>query len=142
MAKQLIKEKEEEELKEAEKREKELLLKERAQQIKSAKDELAAKREAKLAKILGEHETQNKKKSMKPRPGTSSVAAFKPKSFTDKMDQWLNRIDKKLEEEVVLERAKVHDYLEDQKEVKETLKLFEESLKYHKENHEYKKKMS
>jgi hypothetical protein len=65
-----------------------------------------------------------------------------PKSFTDKLDHWLDRLSKRVEDQEVLERAKVHDYLEGQKEVKETLKLFEESLKYHKENHEYKKKMS
>ena len=81
---------------------------------------------------------------MKPGKSTkTTVVALKgPKSFTDKMDQWLDRLSKRVEDQEVLERAKVHDYLEGQKEVKETLKLFEESLKYHKENHEYKKKMS
>ena len=77
------------------------------------------------------------------KPAKTTVATLKgPKSFTDKLDHWLDRLSKRVEDQEVLERAKVHDYLEGQKEVKETLKLFEESLKYHKENHEYKKKMS
>jgi hypothetical protein len=74
------------------------------------------------------------------KPAKTTVATLKgPKSFTDKLDHWLDRLTKRVE---VLERAQFHDYLEGQKEVKETLKLFEESLKYHKENHEYNKKMS
>ena len=65
-----------------------------------------------------------------------------PKSFMGKMSQWLTNLDKKLEDDLILTKAAVHDYVDNQKEVKETLRMFEESLKYHKENHLYKKKMS
>jgi hypothetical protein len=139
MAKELLKEQKEQERLEAERIAKEILQREKALNKLSIKNELTLKRQNKLAKILGEDKPPVKQgKSSK-----TTVATLKgPKSFTDKMDQWLDRLSKRVEDQEVLERAKVHDYLEGQKEVKETLKLFEESLKYHKENHEYKKKMS
>ena len=81
------------------------------------------KKEFKFANIMGE----------KQRKG--------PKSFTDKIDGWIDRMNKKIDDEATVTRALANNHLENQAELQETLKLFEESLKYHHENYEYQKKM-
>lgn len=64
-----------------------------------------------------------------------------PRSFADKVDGWIDRLDKKLQKDVVVNKALTNNAMEHQKELSETLKQFEDSLKYHHENHEYQKKM-
>ena len=46
-----------------------------------------------------------------------------------------------MENEATVTRALANNHLENQAELQETLKLFEESLKYHHQNYEYQKKM-
>ena len=92
---------------------------------KTVKQEMKEKKEAKVAKIMGEKK--------KPYKG--------PKSYTDKIDGWIDRINKKLDNEATITKALANNHLENQKELQDTLKLFEESLKYHHENYEYQKKM-
>ena len=81
------------------------------------------KKEYKFANIMGEKKVKG------------------PKSFTDKIDGWIDRMNKKLDDEATVTRALANNHLENQAELQETLKLFEESLKYHHENYEYQKKM-
>lgn len=81
------------------------------------------KKEYKFANIMGEKKIKG------------------PKSFTDKIDGWIDRMNKKLDDEATVTRALANNHLENQAELQETLKLFEESLKYHHENYEYQKKM-
>ena len=81
------------------------------------------KKEYKFANIMGEKKIKG------------------PKSFTDKIDGWIDRMNKKLDDEASVTRALANNHLENQAELQETLKLFEESLKYHHENYEYQKKM-
>ncbi len=89
----------------------------------TVKQEMKAKKAAKVAKIMGE----DLKKG--------------PKSFSDKIDGWIERLNKKVEGEAAVTRALANNHLEKQVELQETLKLFEESLKYHHDNYEYQKKM-
>ncbi len=81
------------------------------------------KKEYKFANIMGEKRNKG------------------PKSFTDKIDGWIDRMNKKLDDEATVTRALANNHLENQAELQDTLKLFEESLKYHHENYEYQKKM-
>ena len=81
------------------------------------------KKEYKFANIMGEKKIKG------------------PKSFTNKIDGWIDRMNKKLDDEATVTRALANNHLENQAELQETLKLFEESLKYHHENYEYQKKM-
>lgn len=81
------------------------------------------KKEYKFANIMGEKKIKG------------------PKSFTDKIDGWIDRMNKKIDDEATVTRALANNHLENQAELQETLKLFEESLKYHHENYEYQKKM-
>ena len=81
------------------------------------------KKEYKFANIMGEKKVKG------------------PKSFTDKIDGWIDRMNKKLDDEATVTRALANNHLENQAELQESLKLFEESLKYHHENYEYQKKM-
>lgn len=58
-----------------------------------------------------------------------------------KLDSWLDKLDKKLDGDIAVNRALKVNHLEHQKELTETLKHFRESLEYHHNNHEYQKQM-
>jgi plasmid rolling circle replication initiator protein Rep len=81
-------------------------------------------------KALGEKPKKNKG------PPPTKVAAFH-----SKIDDWLERLDKKLENDAIINRAIKNNAVVHQKELTETLKHFEDSLKYHHDMHEYQKKM-
>lgn len=44
-----------------------------------------------------------------------------PTAFSDQIDNWINRLDKKVEQDIALTRMQNNDHLQHSKEVKETL---------------------
>lgn len=90
---------------------------------------MKVRKELKLYEVL-EGTSMGKKKD-------TSDKTIGVRAFSNKIDSWLDNIDKKLQREAILNRALTNNHLEHQKELNETLRLFEESLKYHKENYEY-----